>query len=92
MIKTYAHHCEQLLREGLVGCQVVVQEGGEPVAGPIEVGYDMTDRPGPESQAVDVSCGAEGAGMGAAPRRFDGVEREIPGGIEQIQLGRFQPG
>lgn len=30
--------------------------------------------------------------MGAAPCRLDGVERKVPGGIEQIQPGRFQLG
>ena len=86
------HRREKLLRKGLVGRHVVVQEGNEPVARPQDVGDDMADRTGPESQAVDVSCGAKGAGMGAAPRRLDRIEREIPGDIEQIQPGRFQPG
>ena len=30
--------------------------------------------------------------MGAAPSRLDGIERKISGGVEQVQLGRFQPG
>ena len=55
MIKTYAHHCEQLLREGLVGRQVVVQEGDEPVARPLNVGNDVINGPGPESHAVHIS-------------------------------------
>jgi len=41
---------------------------------------------------VDVSRGTERAGVRAAPRRLDGIERKIQGSIKEIQPGRFQPG
>mgnify|MGYP006943672756 CR=1 FL=1 len=86
------HRREKLLRERLVGRQVVVQKRDEPIPRPLNVGDDVFDGPGPESQAADVTGGAERTGMGAAPRRLDWIEWKIPGGIEQIQPGRFQPG
>ena len=43
------HGREKLLRKGLVGRQVVVQEGNEPVACPLNVGNHVIDRPGPEA-------------------------------------------